>query len=200
MITVDYPSMTPVAGEPDQSPVNVPASLGALGYAAFALVQPIPLGEIVPFPMVVTAFEAEAARLAEPEPEPESEPEPAVVDVPLATPEFVGVPEPVVSYVEGGYRPSAPVMPSWQENHRASSQDKGDPAPAFEASGQADDTGSGEDAERAAESEPEPVLAIVVPGLADGVFPAGGYVRDGDSGESRARQVLNELSFLFDDA
>lgn len=199
MISVDNPSITSPTEEPDLTPVNVPASLGSLGYAAFALVQPIPLNEMVPFPIVVAAFEAEAARLAEPEPEPEPEPVPAVVEQPAA-PVAVHVAEPDTSFVEGGYRPSSPVMGSWSEGHGASSEEQGHP---FAVTGTADGTGRGEAAalaEHTAGSEAEPDPAKVVPIPVDQVFSLGGYARDEDSGESRARQVLNELSFLFDDA
>jgi hypothetical protein len=100
----------------------------------------------------------------------------------------------------GGYRPSAPVIPSWSEHHPASPEE---PAYAVEGSGPAEGTRVGEAAELAehpAGADTEQVPAAVVPVPVSQIFAVGGYARDGDSDESRARQVLNELSFLFDDA
>ena len=174
---------------PEETPVDLPLSLGVVGYAAFALLQPIPLSEIVPFPTVVSAFEAEAALLStpepaappvpEPEPEPESEREHVGVapgwspEIPLTTSS-----EPAVAYTEGGYRPASGA--TWTEEFVHSAQATSpDPAddPALEVDGQV---------------QSKPVTLI------GQQFAAGGYAANSPSGDSQARKVLDELSFLFD--
>ncbi|MGV8846521.1 MAG: hypothetical protein ACOH1Y_09950 [Propionicimonas sp.] len=163
------------AGVPVETLAGLPASLGAVGYAAFALLQPIPLHEIVPFSTVVAAFRAEADLMADgPAPQVDVVPVPAPVDL-----------EPVQPYAENGYR-SAPVF---DENV----------GPVRELEVAPNDTvlrevaalGELTPVEPEAEVEAEPVPVVQV-------FSAGGYASSGDSGDSRARQVLDELSFLFD--
>jgi len=223
----DHPDtiVDPTGDEPPETPVNIAASLGAVGYAAFALVQPIPLDEIVPFQTLMAAFEAEAAALAAP-PAPASTievaPEPAQVPA--------QVPEP--AYIEGGYRP-APVSESWSRDLQNRVAGYDGPAPrvkttgpettgpettgpettgpettALAPTGPADDSvlremaalGIGNDSSDQPDQpdqpgEPgEPGEEVPV----DESFPAGGYAANPASVDSRARQVLDELSFLFD--
>jgi hypothetical protein len=173
--------------EPAETSVNLPQSLGMVGYAAFTLLQPTPLGEIVPFPLVVTAFEAEASRqVLEPASEPEPEPEDAV-------PDFTApAPEPAVSYAVGGYRP-APGPQMWDRElpgpatapHRAS----------HEVEVPVDDSVL---PEMAAPGELDRVAPEVTAVPFGGPFSIGGYGADRASADRQARAVLDELSFLFD--
>jgi hypothetical protein len=169
--------------EPAETPVNVPQSLGVVGYAAFALLLPVPLGEIVPFPLVVTAFEAEASRQVL---EPASEPEDVVADF------TAPAPEQAVSYAVGGYRPApGPQMWGRELPEPASAPD----CASHEVEAPVDDSVL---PEMAAPGELDRVALKVTAVPVDGSFYIGGYAADRASADRQARAVLDELSFLFD--
>ncbi len=177
--------------EPADTPVNVPQSLGVVGYAAFALLRPVPLGEIAPFPLVVTAFEAEASQqVLAPAPEPAPEPEPEPEDM---VPDFTAPPPvPAVSYAVGGYRP-APGPQTWG---RELPEPASAPDPARHEVEVPVDVSV--PPEMAAPTELDPVGLGVTAVPEGGPFRVGGYAADRASADRQARQVLDELSFLFD--
>jgi len=201
--------------EPRETTVSIPTSLGAVGYAAFALVQPIPLDEIVPFQMLMTAYEAEAAALTAPS-APLAPLAPAAAPVAASTseaaPEPAEVPEPV--YNAGGYRP-APVSESWSRGLQDRVAGYGGRPPQVEVT--EPETTEPEPTERADDSMLREMAALGLgnepsdqpaqpeqpdqPGEevpVDKPLPARGYAANPASVDSRARQVLDELSFLFD--
>ncbi len=174
---------------PAETPVSVPLSLGVVGYAAFALLQPVPLGEIVPFPAVVTAFEAEAShQILLPASETAPEPGPEDVASDFTAPE----PQPAVSYAVGGYRP-APGPQMWG---RGLPEPASAPDPSrHEVEAPVDDSVL---PEMAAPDELDGFAPGVTAVPVDGPFGLGGYAADRASADRQARQVLDELSFLFD--
>ena len=218
MTIVEYASMTSSIdietpdATPDATPMSVPASLGAVGYAAFALLQAIPLSEIVPFSMVVSAFEAEGDH---PAPAPVMAPAPVPVHVrvpvPVAVPVLVAVPAPepapivaaitpiappasppAISFVEGGYRPE-PGPKTW--GREPTEMEKAAAWPGHKV-----------DAAAAVNAHQDWAAPHDVANPSDGVaaVPVGapqkvnGYAVTRPSDDRKARQVLDELSFLFD--
>lgn len=176
------------ADVPVETPLNIPASLGAVGYAAFALLQQVPLSELVPFPQVVAAFEAEALRqVPEPEPEPE-------VMAPVLTATAPPVPEPVVSYTVGGYRPE-PGFQTWGRELPAKTKP---PHPARqEVEARVDDSTLQEMAALGEPDRPSVEVEVIAVPVSE-PFSLGGYDAKSVDRERQARQVLDELSFLFD--
>ena len=210
-MSVDYASMTSgTNGEPSAEAMvgtvaeatvetaagaNVPASLGVVGYAAFALLRPVPLSEIVPFSQVMAAFETEIAhQVPAPAPAPARapapEPEPIAVEVPLTLPP---VPEPAVIYTVGGYRP-APGPQLWG---RALPGLAKAPAPPVEAPAGGNTPDENAPSEVVALGEGDRLSEGVMAVPASAAFPSG-YGADRASTDRQARQVLDELSFLFD--
>jgi hypothetical protein len=188
----EEPPVETPAEELVPDPVSLPASLGVVGYAAFALLQPVPLSAIVPFPLVVTAVEAEASsQVPVPASEPVPEPEPEDI-VAVFAPAAPPAPEPAVSYAVGGYRP-APGPQTWgrEQAELATAPDGG----AHEVEAPADDSVLQELAVLGELDQLAPgVTAVPVTGP-DGIS---GYAAKPASADRQARQVLDELSFLFD--
>ena len=182
-----------------EAPANLPASLGVVGYAAFALLQPLQLCEIVSFPQVVAAFEADANHLVSPpapRPQPEQEPWPAptpeprraeAVAVPIAAPPV----QVAASYAVGGYRP-APGPQTW-------GRDISEPESPYAARPEvAAHAGHGAPQGTPAPGAQDQLSPGVTAAPATEQFRVGGYEPKDASSDRQARQVLDELSFLFD--